>query len=199
MLKSVSTRSGLAQSCYLKVRSIYLSILIESNDMKRLITPILYAALLFPMWASAQTKTTPSILGQLNYSGNLVVSASTETLVTTTSFPCLSINSLSLNIKIPNNASPIQDVSGYLTCSNELGAWSPFSGALVATYNGLPTTTYMTTVNGYRGNFLLGFMVLTCNFSIDMTSTYCMLYANVDSTSMPTGIGPSLFTYTSAL
>jgi hypothetical protein len=60
--------------------SLYPTTLIESNAMKRLISLVLSAALLYPMWATAQT--TPTIAGTLNWTLNPGIRSGYETVVT---------------------------------------------------------------------------------------------------------------------
>lgn len=163
--------------------------------MKRLITLILTVALLCPMWARAQTTTTPSIVGQLHYSGSMLVDPAMFVLIVSPSTPwCGYITDLRLNIQAPNNASPIKGVSGYFTCANNV--WAPFSGALIATSgDGIPNTTNATT-SGYTGNFTLGFAVMRCDFPSDLLSANCGLYLNPDNAQYL--VSSARFTYTSA-
>jgi hypothetical protein len=158
--------------------------------MKNLITLILSAVLLCPMWAGAQTTTTPSFQGQLHYSGNLEV---LDYFLMTSGEPCNSITNLRFNIQSPNNASPIKYVSGYLNCSN--GPWSTISGALVATNGNLPNTANATTT-GYTGTFTLGFDKMICNFPANLSSVFCRFYFfNGNRTGQ---LGSGTFNYTSA-
>jgi hypothetical protein len=170
--------------------------LIESNAMKRLVTLILSAALLCPMWAGAQS-TTPSIQGPLHYVGNLVVNYYYTSLpLSAVNSWCSSITDLRLNIQTPNNASPIKAVSGYFNCST--GKWSAFSGTLIATSNGMPNTSNAATT-GYTGAFTLGLSQMSCIFPADLSSTTCQLFGvNMGFPEISELIGNATFTYTSA-
>jgi hypothetical protein len=169
--------------------------LIESNTMKKLITLILSAVLSCPMWAGAQTNTIPSINGQLHYVGSIPVLTVFSNIPVLDS-SCGTITNLRLNIQSPNNASPIKFTSGYFNCSN--GYWAPFSGTLVATINyGYPNTTN-TPSTGYTGVFALGLAQMHCDFSADLTSVYCLMYAFGGSLAYPAMMGSGFFTYTSA-
>ena len=170
--------------------------LIESNAMKKLITLITSAALLCPMWAGAQTTTTPSIQGPLHYVGSLVVNYYYSSLPTLFGSYCSSITDLRLNIQTPNNASPIKAVSGYFNCST--GRWSAFSGTLIATSNGMPNTSNAATT-GYTGAFTLGLSQMSCIFPADLSSTTCQLFGvDMGFPEASELIGTSTFTYTSA-
>jgi hypothetical protein len=162
--------------------------------MKRLITLIFSAALLSPMWAGAQTTTTPSIQGQLHYSGNITaIGASYSLLNPAYSMLCPRITDLRLNIQSPNNASPVKSVSGYFSCSG--GAWAPFYGTLVATINRLPNNTNADTTN-YTGVFTLGLTQMNCYFLADLSSAICDLYASNGRDLTPVGSG--IFNHTDA-
>jgi hypothetical protein len=168
--------------------------------MKKLNTLILSVALLCPMWAGAQTVTTPSILGPLHYSGGLMINSSYAFLPTLYGGQCAQITDLRLNIQPPNNASPIKGVSGYFNCLD--GSWQTFSGALVATITGLPNTTNglpnttNATTTGYTGTFTLGLTQMMCTFPADLTQANCQLFAILGANTFPLIIGDSSFYYT---
>jgi hypothetical protein len=160
--------------------------------MKKLLALILSAALLCPMWAGAQTTTTPSIQGPLHYVGSLTVYAAKAAQLNPAYFAgtCTVLTDLRLNIQSANNVSPIKDVSGYYNCSG--GSWSTFAGALVAmNSSGLPNTSNEATT-GYLGTFTLGSMQMNCSFPADLSTVFCQLFA-----SDGTFVGQGPFKYTS--
>ena len=161
--------------------------------MKKINTLILSAALLCPMWAGAQTSTTPSIQGPLHYVGGLTVYAAKAVQLNPAFFvsTCIALTDLRLNIQSANNASPIKDVSGYYNCAG--GSWSTFSGALVAVNGSGPNTSNAATT-AYIGTFTLGSMQMNCSIPSDLLSISCQLIASDGMTSA--GVG--YFTYTSA-
>jgi uncharacterized membrane protein len=170
--------------------------------MKRLISLIFSAVLLCPMLAGAQTTTTPSIHGQLHFSGLLNVDPSNSVFLMT--YPCSQITDLRFNIEAPNNATPIKGVTGYFSCSG--GAWGPFSGALIGTTaNNLPNIAVGPT-SGFTGTFTLGFTQMTCSFQANFLQGYCELFAptvvggvnGTSQTSFMLLIGLSTFLYTPA-
>jgi hypothetical protein len=163
--------------------------------MKKLNTLILSVALLCPMWAGAQTNSTPSILGPLHYSGSMMINGAQQLVaVSASDNQCLYITNLRLNIQAPNNASPIKGVSGYFTCADNV--WAPFSGALIATSgDNIPNITNATT-SGYTGNFTLGLAVMRCDFPSDLLSANCGLYLNFEYAQYL--VNSARFTYTSA-
>jgi hypothetical protein len=158
--------------------------------MKKLLSLFVSAVLLSPMWAGAQTTTTPSILGPLHYSGSFEV---LDYMLLSLDKPCTNITNLRLNIQSPNNASPIKHVSGYLNCST--GEWLIISGGLVATSGGLPNISN-TTTTGYTGTFAVGVDQLVCTFPADLSSAACRLYfSNGNNLGM---LGLGTLKYTSA-
>jgi hypothetical protein len=168
--------------------------------MKRLITSILSAALLSPMWAGAQTKTTPSILGPLHYVGALNVDNQYSTTLNPVLYvyPCFTITDLRLIIQSPNNSSPIKAVSGYYTC--ELGhTLSTFSGTLVAVdFDNRPISIDKPQATfRYLGTFTLGLMSMSCDFSSDLKKAYCSLYVHLNGDTIDV-VGRAEFSYTSA-
>jgi uncharacterized membrane protein len=179
--------------------------------MKRLITLIFSAALLSPIGASAQTTTTPSIHGQLHFSGLLNVNPLYSSLMMNyNNSSCNQITDLRFNIEAPNNSTPIKGVTGYFSCSG--GVWGPFSGALIGTtaiisngtiVNNLPNIAVGPT-SGFTGTFTFGFTQMTCNFDGNFLQGYCELFAvNVTNTvqglvSGLLGIGNGSFLYTPA-
>jgi hypothetical protein len=167
--------------------------------MKRLITLILSAALLCPMWAGAQTTTTPSIQGQLHFAGGFSLNQSYDQLQYVNSAYCTKITDLRLNIQSPNSLSPIKFVSGYVTCAPGYSdSWVPFSGTLIATNSDYsPNTTNATTIY-YVGSFTLGLSQLRCNFPGNLSSASCSLYAVRGDRSEPAYAGGGNFTYTTA-
>jgi|688.fasta_scaffold196002_2 hypothetical protein len=162
--------------------------------MKNLITLIFSTALLCPMWAGAQTTTTPSIQGQLHYSGSLTVYGAFTYFLNPAYFvlPCATITDIRLNIQSPNNSSPAKAISGYYNCLG--GSWSTFSGVLVASNGSLPSTNNAVTT-GYRGAFTLGLVQMNCTFPADLTSAFCQLVANTNNST--TSAGSGTFYYTS--
>ena len=170
--------------------------------MKRLITLILSAVLLCPTWAVAQTTTTPSISGQLHYSGYLsMMSIQNNYLISLNTFECTRITDLRLNIQSPNSASPIKGVSGIFNCPG--GVWAPFSGTLVAMAGTNPNYGNSTTT-GYTGTFTLGLAQMRCTFSADLTSANCVVFVIGSTPSsfssnplVPYEVGSGIFTITS--
>lgn len=171
--------------------------------MKKLINLITSVVLLCPMVASAQTFSTPSILGPLHYSGSLMINSSYVSLPTLYGGWCAQITDLRLNIQPPNNASPIKAVSGYFNCAS--GSWQTFSGTLVAIINGLPNTTNglpntnNATTTGYTGTFTLGLTQMMCTFPADLIQANCQLFAlNGYNPLIANIIGETSFYYTNA-
>jgi len=176
--------------------------MIESGTMKRLITLILSAVLLCPMWAGGQTITTPSISGQFHYSGYLsIMVLQNNYLISLGSFECNRITDLRINILSPNSASPIKGVSGIFNCPG--GGWAPFSGTLVAMAGANPNYGNSTTTS-YTGTFTLGLAQMSCTFPADLTYTNCVVFvigsipSSVSSTPLvPFKAGDGNFTITS--
>ena len=179
--------------------------LIESNAMKRLITLIFSAALLCPMWAGAQTATTPSIVGQIHLKGNIPLdsvntpmpgmpAAIIGTLFPVPGMTCNSITDVRVNIQSPNNATPIHATNGYFTCTNGVSFWRPFSGTLIAqTFGGDPVTN-SSTVASYEGNFNLGVVQMRCIIGADTFESFCTLYTT-NTTTGPIQLGKSAYLY----
>jgi hypothetical protein len=154
--------------------------LIESNAMKRLVTLIFSAALLCPMWAGAQTKTTPSVVGPLNYSGQigLIFGGEWNSLFLGGLSPeCTKINAFSIHLLAPNNESPVKSASGIVTCeagTYVVNNWAILWGNLIAT-NGLSPASAGTPITGYKGMFRVGNGNITCDFSADLINATCEL------------------------
>lgn len=119
--------------------------LIESNAMKRLITLILSAVLLCPMWAGAQTITTT--LEDISWSGSLSLGSFGPIFIQGLYLNCNTITNITLQIQLPSNNSAIIPVSGVYNCSpsdnNNQIFPTPLSGTMVAmsTPNMLATPT----------------------------------------------------------
>lgn len=100
---------------------LFLTALIESNAMKRLITLIFSAVLLSPVWFSAQT--TPSILPPFSWAGTMELTQSSG--IHFSYFPTQAlIAKINLSIEVPNNNSASMGANGYFNCS--ITGSSPF-------------------------------------------------------------------------
>jgi hypothetical protein len=152
--------------------------------MKKLITLIFSAVLLCPMWAGAQTKTTPSMVGPLKYSGEIIlIRDDSWKLSLRVDVNCRRINAFVINILLPNNESPVKHANGHFEClaltpysplaTNT--AWTPFAGTITAT-NGLNPASAGGPITGYIGNFNVSAGHATCDFSADLINATCELY-----------------------
>ena len=156
------------------------------------------------MWAGAQTKTTPSILGQLRWTGSLNLqfvpygnSGFNGSSLAVPSKLCNTITDFRINIQSPNNATPIYAVNGYFTCDS--GAWAPFSGTLVATdssTNPIAAGTPMglANINNFIGNFNLGLLAMACSINAELFLAQCEVVVNGGT---PLSLGKGNFIYTS--
>ena len=97
---------------------LFLTTLIETNAMKRLITLITSAVLLCPMLAGAQTLT--KTLNDLSWTGSLSLPNSTYPIAGQASAVlsyCNTITNITLQIQLPSNNSAIMPVNGYFNCA----------------------------------------------------------------------------------
>jgi hypothetical protein len=126
---------------------LFLTTLIESNAMKRLITLIASAVLMCPVWASAQT--TPTLVDDMTWTGKLSLTGVLPLYAQAARAfgNCNTITNFTLQLQLPSNNSAIIPVNGYYTCdpndNNGQVFLTPFSGTMLATlgYSQIATPT----------------------------------------------------------
>jgi len=136
--------------------------------MKNLFSLILSAALLCPMWAGAQTKTIPSVLGPLHYSGILAFPPESGDI------PCYVIRGFTMHVHVPNNESPVKPSDIVFTCINS----SMIGFGTFVAMNGLKPASDGAPITGYLGGYkiFLGPPVkVNCEFTTDLMRATCKL------------------------
>lgn len=181
--------------------SCYLTTLIKSNAMKKLITLIFSAVLLCPMWAGAQSIT--RTLEDISWSGSLSLPIDSYPIVSQATAPyrkCNTITNITLQIQLPSNNSAIIPVNGVYNCSPSDNSQyiypTPLSGTMVGMANAISLATQVYPATFYRLQLRLsGPATLECatNSHSDLSMS-CDLYT---ITQFPTVTGPSYSAWTS--
>jgi hypothetical protein len=149
--------------------------------MKRLIALITTAALLCPMWATAQTSTTPSTMPSVTWTGSLVLPSQDSVdyqLLPRAGYDCDAIKMIYLSITVPNNHSAVKGVNGYFDCYGSSFAISdnpPFSlsGNLIALNSDGQVTGPNDAVSTYKATLNLGGLVLYCSVQASNLNMSC--------------------------
>jgi len=170
---------------------LFLTTLIESSAMKKLITLIFSAALLCPIWAAAQT-TTPSVSGPIFWRLGGAVS-SFAGFIPSTQVPYAgyangiatvnAVESMIVNITNPKNSEGFFSIAGtaivYYINPNNLSQSFPFKGSIPITGSMIPIVSsnnqYSNGANptGYVATFNVGAGSFTCNLSVSTLSGTC--------------------------
>jgi hypothetical protein len=166
--------------------------------MNQLISLMISAVLLCPMWANAQVQgAAPKILDDMTWVGSLWLPDNMISFVAQQS--CSTVSGITLSIQLPHNNSAIFPVNGFITCN---GSLLPIAGGTMVgvassnTGNGfIPASSGL-----FIGQYLLtlqlpGSVAISCQVEEDFTmfcgATY--YYSTMSGTAVGTGGGS--FTY----
>jgi hypothetical protein len=142
--------------------------------MKKLITLFVSAALLYPIWAGAQTTTTPSALPLMTWTGlgsissyQLIVEGGLARNDPGTPLDVVCpITSINLSVVMPNNSSPVMAANGWAGGCNANGSHAPIplSGLIFALRSDGNPVKAGETISIYQANLTATFNGFTNPF-----------------------------------